>query len=847
PSVEYLDQVLSQAMELLAPGGRLIVGDVRNASTLRLLQTAVQQAAHPHASPEEVRALVEQALLAERELVIAPEWFAKWAVGRVVGVDIRLKPGQAHNELTRHRYEVILHKQPADVLDLAGVPAVLWGREVSDLAGLGGCVDRADGPVRVTGIPNARLVAEAAAVTSTGVLRVDALSGGPVDPEDLSVWARQQGLDAVLTWSGDAGDSFDAVLLPEQQPVSGGFVPGAAGRNRANNNPTLAKAIGPLLAELPEYVRGRLPDYMVPAAMVPLSELPLNPAGKIDRRALPSKHTTTVSNRGPRNSHEEKLCALFTELLGLERVGIDDNFFELGGHSLLATRLINRARAEQGIEIPIRTLFDLPTVAALAEWVEASTAPSRPRVALRDHTRVSAVTPLSFAQRRMWLAHQLEGGATTYNISPAFRLTGPLDQDALIAAIRDVVERHEILRTTYVTDDDGEPQPRILSAAEALVQVPVVEVVPEDESSAIAEAVAHRFDLAAEIPLRATLLRCSPQEHVLVLVIHHIAADGSSGVPLARDLAEAYTARLHGWAPEWEPLPAQYQDYAAWQREVLGDVADPGSLAAAQAEYWRAELTGVPQPLNLPIDRPRPFVRSSHGDLVDVVVEPRVTAGLQKLADERGMTMSMVLQAALGVLLGKLGGGEDLTIGSPIAGRTDEALADLVGFFVNTQVLRVDLSGDPSFTELLVRVREKSLAAYEHQDVPFEMLVEVLNPERSPAYQPLFQVMFAWQNFERQELELLGLKVEFEQHLTSTSLADLAFSMAVDDSGALWGGLQYVTELFDRDTAEAIVARFVRVLEQLLADPAVPLSAVEVLGEDERDWLVRRVNDTAHP
>ncbi|WP_424643199.1 amino acid adenylation domain-containing protein [Embleya sp. AB8] len=854
PSIEYLDRVLRELVELLAPGGRVIVGDVRNAATLRLLATAVQRAAHPHASHEELRALVEQALLAERELVVAPEWFAEWAADRSVGVDIRLKPGRAHNELTRHRYEVVLHKEPIDVLDLAGVPAVPWGREVSDLAGLAGVVDRAGGtPVRVTGIPNARLVAEAAAATSTGARGTAGPSRGPLDPEDLAAWARQQGRHAVLTWSGETVHDFDAVLLPGQptgrRTVSGGFLPGSvAGRTRANA-PALAKAIGPLLAGLPEYLRGRLPNYMVPAVLVPLSELPSTPGGKLDRRALPATHTTTVGNRQPRNSREEKLCSLFGELLGLERVGIDDNFFVLGGHSLLATRLVNRARTELGMEIPIRKVFDLPTVAGLAAWSAESAVPRRPRFAPRDRTRGDAAAPLSFAQRRMWLLHRLEEGAGTYNISPVFRLTGPLDRDALVAAIRDVVDRHEILRTTYVTDEEGEPHPRILSAAQASAQVrvPVVEVACEGESDAIDEAVAHRFDLAAEIPFRATLLRRSPEEHVLVLIVHHIAADGSSGAPMARDLAEAYAARREGRAPGWQPLPAQYQDYASWQREVLGDVADPGSVVAAQVEYWRAELAGVPQPLNLPLDRPRPAARGSQGDLVDVVVEPGVAVGVQRLADERGMTVAMVLQAALGVLLGKLGGGEDVTIGGPIAGRTDEGLADLVGFFVNTQVLRVDLSGDPSFADLLVRVREKALAAYEHQDVPFDTLVEALDLERSAAYQPLCQVMFSWQNFERRKLELLGLDVEFEQQLTSTSVTDLLFNMAADDSGALRGDLQYATELFDRNTAEAMAARFVRALEQLVGDPRLPVSAVEVLSEDERDRLVRRVNDTTHP
>ncbi|MFF1699342.1 amino acid adenylation domain-containing protein [Streptomyces sp. NPDC058257] len=455
--------------------------------------------------------------------------------------------------------------------------------------------------------------------------------------------------------------------------------------------------------------------------------------------------------------------------------------------------------------------------------------------------------PLSFAQRRMWLTHQLEGGAETYNISPAFRLTGAVDQAALSAAIRDLVERHEPLRTLYVTDDQGEPFQRILSPAEASVRVPLVEVAPDNVSEVVAEFITHRFDLAAEIPFRATLFRCGPEDHLLVLLVHHIASDGVSGGLMARDMGIAYTARLEDRAPQWEPLPVRYKDYALWQRELLGDVADPGSLAAAQAEYWREELAGVPQPLNLPLDRPRSAERDPQGDNVAFVGEPAVGRGLQKLADERGMTMSMVMQAALGVLLGKLGGGDDVTIGGPIAGRTDEALADLVGFFVNTQVLRVNLSGDPTFDDLLTQVREKTLAAYEHQDVPFETLVELINPDRTTAYQPLFQVMLAWQNFEKQDFELPGLQAEFEQHVTQTSLVDLTMFFDVNDAGELKGELQYATALFDRDTAEAIAARYLLVLEQLVADPQTPLSAIEVLSQEERERLLREVNDTAHP
>ncbi|MEU8465516.1 amino acid adenylation domain-containing protein [Streptomyces sp. NPDC029003] len=456
--------------------------------------------------------------------------------------------------------------------------------------------------------------------------------------------------------------------------------------------------------------------------------------------------------------------------------------------------------------------------------------------------------PLSFVQRRTWFLHQLEG-AETWNVSAAFRLTGPLDEDALLAALRDIVDRHEVLRTTYLTDDDGEPYQLILPTERAAeqVRVPVVDVTPEGVSAAVDETVAHWFDLTAEIPLRARLLRSGPEEHVLVLVIHHIASDGSSGAPLARDLAAAYNARRAGRAPQWEPLPVQYKDYTMWQREVLGDLADPDSLGARQIAYWREELAGVPQPLDLPLDRPRSAEAGTDGDAVPIPVAAEVMTGLQKLADGRGLTMSMVMQAALGVLLSKLGAGEDIPIGTPIAGRTDEALNDLIGCFVNNLVIRMDLSGSPTFAALLAQVRDKALTAYEHQDVPFEVLVEQLNPDRSAAYRPFFQVMCGWQNTEKWSLELAGLEVEYRQALLATTQVDVFFSMTTDETGALRGDISYSTQLFDRDTVEDMAARYARVLEQLAADPEVSVGDVDVLIAGERERLLEEVNDTDEP
>ncbi|MBO3747622.1 amino acid adenylation domain-containing protein [Streptosporangiaceae bacterium NEAU-GS5] len=455
----------------------------------------------------------------------------------------------------------------------------------------------------------------------------------------------------------------------------------------------------------------------------------------------------------------------------------------------------------------------------------------------------SELIPLSFAQRRLWFMHKLEGPSATYNIPLALHLAGALNTGALAAALHDVVVRHESLRTLIAEDADGNPFQHVVPSGEVKVALPVADVAADGLEAAITEASSHRFDLLTELPLRACLLRVAPEEHVLVVVIHHVSADGASAAPLARDLVEAYSARREGRAPDWEELPVQYADYTLWQRDLLGDENDADSVAARQLAYWRGELADVPQPLRLPLDRPRPPAASHRGDLIEFALDPRLRGALEHLGAVHGASAAMTVQTAVAVLLHHLGGGADVTIGSPIAGRLDEALTDLVGFFVNTWVLRVDLSGDPTFVELLERVRDKALAAYDNQDIPFERLVEVLSPGRSTAYQPLFQVMYAWQ-FDWPRIDIPGLRATPIQATNSTSKFDLFFNMIPDPSGGLQGRLEYATDLFDRTTAEAMVARFVRVLGRIADDPGVRLSAIDVLDGDEREWLAD-LNDTA--
>ncbi|WP_042411827.1 condensation domain-containing protein, partial [Streptacidiphilus carbonis] len=847
PDDDYLDQVLSRAMELLAPGGRIVVGDVRHGGSLRVMQAAVQRVRHPAAAPSTVRAAVEQAVLLEKELVLDPEWFTRWAARHGAGVDIRLKPGEAHNELTRHRYEVTLHRTPADAEPLDGLPVVAWGRDVDGLVSLEGlCRRRGDAPLRVVGIPNARLADEVALAAAASVVAAPAARGAAVDPQELSAWAGARGWDVLQTWSATAVECFDAIVLPAGMPAgqafTGGYLPSDRPDQALVNDPAAAREVGTLVTALRGYVQDRLPEYMVPSAVVAIGEIPLTPNGKLDRRALPAPDYVGASTgRAPRTPQEETLCGLFAEVLGLDRIAVDDDFFAMGGHSLLATRLISRIRTVLGVDIAVRTVFAAPTVEELAAQLSAG---RRTRPDLRPVAERPEQVPLSFAQRRMWFIDRFEGPSATYNTPFVLRVRGALDVSALESAVRDVVGRHESLRTLIVEDALGVPGQRVLPSADTLVDLPVVQVEPQAVAAAVAQAAGYVFDLSAEIPVRARLLRCGAEEHVLVLTMHHIAADGESMVPLARDLAVAYGARVGGGAPGWVELPVQYVDYTLWQRELLGEESDPGSVLSEQVAYWRGELAGVPQPLQLPVDRPRPPAASHRGDMVEFGFDAELLTGVERLARAHGATVSMVLQAALAVLLHRLGGGDDLTIGSPIAGRTDDGLADLIGFFVNTWVLRVDLSGNPSFEELLGRVRDKAVAAYDHQDAPFEQLVESLNPERSTAYHPLFQTMFSWQNVARSDFELPGLQVTLDPVSTGTAKFDLFFNMAeVTGEGAV-GHLEYATDLFDRGTVEGLAARFVRVLRVLVGAPGVRVAVVEVLEPVERELVLRGFNGT---
>ncbi|WP_262705895.1 MULTISPECIES: non-ribosomal peptide synthetase [Streptomyces] len=591
-----------------------------------------------------------------------------------------------------------------------------------------------------------------------------------------------------------------------------------------------------------------LPDHMVPRAFVPMTAWPRTPNDKLDRAALPAPQAPATAGRPARTVLEQVLSTLFAEVLALPAVGVDDDFFHLGGHSLLASRLAGRIRTTLGAELPVRMLFDNPTVAGVAAWFGRETAALRP--SMRRMPRPDRL-PLSHAQRRLWFIDRYEGGSATYNMPIAMRLHGPLDAGALRAAVADVMARHEALRTVF-PDEAGVPRQHVLDAAGLRIDLPVTTVAADGVAEALTEAARRPFDLAVDPPLRVELLRLDARTHVLLVVVHHIAGDGWSMGPLCRDVSAAYAARLHGQAPDWEPLPIQYGDYTLWQHELLDEEAGPDSPFARQLRFWSEALEGVPEQLALPTDRPRPAVPSYRGDDVVFHVDAETHTGLTELARQCGVTVFMVLQAGLAALLTRLGAGTDIPLGSPIAGRTDEAVEDLVGFFVNTLVLRTDTSGSPGFRELLDRVRRTDLAAYAHQDMPFERLVDALKPERDPSRNPLFQVAFGLQNDATPVVDLPEVRGEEEFVGMKVARFDLMFGFTeTHDSDGLPAGMngsvEYATDLFDAETVEGFVRRLIRLLRSAIQDPDRGLDALAIMDEDERRRMLVDWNDTARP
>ncbi|PTL75058.1 non-ribosomal peptide synthetase [Vitiosangium sp. GDMCC 1.1324] len=599
------------------------------------------------------------------------------------------------------------------------------------------------------------------------------------------------------------------------------------------------------VAFLRTFLKERLPEYMVPSAFLRLEAFPLTPSGKVDRKALPAPeaestgHDSYVPLRTPL---EEVVAGIWAPLLGLERVGARDNFFELGGHSLLATQVASRLREVLRVDVPVRMLFEAPTVAELAARLESTSGGmQRPQPPLLARMQGTGVLPLSFAQQRLWFIAQLDPGGFAYNLPYVTRLKGSLDVAVLERSLAEVVRRHEALRTTFILLN-GQPVQRIAPELALAVKVESLEELPDEERSGVVqrrlqEEMQRPFDLEKGPLLRMLLLRVSADEHVLMLVMHHIVCDGWSMGVLVRELAALYEAFASGKEPALPAMPVQYADYTRWQREWL-----KGEVLEAQLSWWKQRLEGAPPVLELSTDRPRPPEQTFRGATMTVPLPAVLTGSIRELNRAQGVTPFMTFLAAYQVLLARYSGQTDIVVGSPIAGRTQRELEGLIGFFVNTLALRLDAPADASFRQLLGRVREACLGAYAHQDVPFEQLVIALHPVRDLRRPALFQVMFALQE-ATPSLVLPGLaseEVAFE-----TGLAKFDLTLFVRETEEGWEGLwEYNTDLFDEATVARMAAHYARLLEGAVAQPEQALSALPLLSEEERRRVLVEWNQT---
>ncbi len=785
PSADYLLRVLEGAIDSTEIGGSIFVGDVRSLPLLEAFATSVKFfQADDELSLRALRDQIDRRVLGEQELVIDPRFFSalKLRQPRIREVHVWLKPGRADNEMTRFRYDVVMRLDEKPPAQSASV--VDWSDEIRSLASLGErLTTEAPDVLHVRGIPNRRVGTDMAILDAlsanessrtVGDLRrqLGRLVRDGVDPEELRSLGRRYGYHARTTWiRADPRGAYEVVLVPGQNGQA--RIPPCALSERASvplrsltNDPLRARTAGALVPRLKRHLRSVLPEYMVPPSIVVLGDLPRSASGKVAVEALPAPDGTRpdlgAEFVASSSTIEKTLVEIWGEVLGLEAIGIHDNFFDLGGHSLAATRVASRLRDRLGRDVPLSDLFDRPTVADLARHVEMlqgspDTARRTPPLERADR---AVPLPLSFAQQRLWFLDQVDPGSPAYNVPDAVHMSGHLEVAALKRALAAMVARHEILRTTFPAAD-GEPYQHIASGGATELRVVDLSKLPEHERASAARRALEttataRFDLSGGPLWRATLVRYSATRHTLLLTLHHILTDGWSQAVFFSQLADLYEAFVENRQPPRVELPVQYADFAAWQRRML-----TGKALAPLVDYWTDQLAGLPA-LELPTNR---LPDEAHGSAALRHRFRLPVASARRLADlgrRHDCTLSMTLTAAFMALLQRFTGQNDFAIGTPVSNRNRRELDDLVGNFVNLLVLRADLEGDPTFDDLLARVRRTTLAALEHQELPFERLVEQLHPRRDGWRNPLFRVSFALQDRPPPARELSQLSMRLE-------------------------------------------------------------------------------------
>jgi amino acid adenylation domain-containing protein len=859
PSVHYLLRVIEGAIDLVEDGGTVFLGDIRSLPLLTPFRLSVGvHRANPELTLEETERGARQAVEIETELALAPELFAALGnrIPRVRHVDIEPRRGRHSNELTNFRYDVTLYiGGPASTS-----PETRWldwqgdGLSVTRLARL----LEGDAPdlLCIRDVPNARLSSARAIVEWLGrsdrpatIAKLRALIAAQdtagVDPETIWHLEYEFPYRVSVGWGSNAADGRFDVILARRRTVHDGrryrfpAKPPQVGRWRELANcPTRARRAERLLSDVHALAKERLPDYMIPSSFKVVEAVPLNRNGKTDRRAL-ALLCEPVPQRVPlvpRGSAEELLALIWADLLRGKRPSASDDFFEQEGHSLLAVQLVSRINEAFSIDLPVRAVFESPRLGDLAQTIERFRQGAHSvRPPIRPVLRSERI-PLSSAQARLWFLEQLEPHNPFYNVPSAVRLTGSLDVAALSRVIDSTCRRHESLRTRFPSVD-GDPVQAIDTPPRSLLHLIDLQDVSEAERNLLVDRLARAFarrpfDLARDRLIRTSLLRLSPREHVLLLTVHHIVCDGWSMNILIRDIAAAYESGSP--LPE---IPVQYADYAAWQRHYYSD-----DEAQRQLAYWKAQLDGCAT-IELPCDRPRPPVQTYRGSTQLFHLRQSLVERIDAIGRRNGATLFMTLVAIFQTLLSRYTGQTDIAVGTPIANRDQPDIENLVGFFANTLVLRTDLSGDPSFRELLRRVRKVALDAYDHRAVPFEEVVRTLQPDRDLSRSPLFQVWFTLLGLDVGEVQLPDLRLGPMEVQGESSKFDLSLSV-LQTTGGLQCSWEYSTDLFDDETIRQMAEHFQRVADAATADADSRLSALPLLDEAERSRVLVEWNQT---
>jgi amino acid adenylation domain-containing protein len=864
PGAEYLLRVLERAVSVVRPGGFVFVGDVRNLRLLEPFHAAVQLSqAVDSITRGELRGRVRRQLSQEKELLVDPALFRalaqEWPGLR--HAEIQLERGRHWNELTQFRYDVVLHVGGC-LTTPASCQTLGWEEDRLTLAEVRQRLAEARPEMLgIRGVPNVRVrkavmttawLAEPEESTPVGDLRRlkdRETERAGVDPEALWSLAGELSYLAEIGWSESAEDGRFDVLF--RRPQSGGAIPILPQEaipvrpwHSYTNAPTRQLESQQLELNLREHVREMLPEYMVPSFFTVLDALPLTSTGKVDRKALPSlearRPELKSSYLAPRTALEKELVRIWSQVLGVDRVGVQDNFFEMGGHSLLATQLLSRVRKELQREIPLRKLFESPTVAGLASAIDGGVEP-RPAPPIVPVPRDRSLA-LSFAQQRLWFLDQLLPGNPFFNIPIAVQLTGPLDVPSLKRGIDEILVRHESLRTTFGTVH-GAPIQEI--APVLRLTVPFADLSSlsdsgrESEIRRLSQEEALRsFDLSRGPLIRAKLVRTGVVDHVFLLTMHHVVSDGWSIGVFVRELVAIYRAFSRGAPSPLAALPIQYPDYAAWQRQRM-----QGETLLEHLSYWKKQLAELPV-LELPADRPRPAVSTFRGARRRFELGEDLSRSLSELSTREQATPFMTSFAAFQLMLARICGQEDVVVGSGIANRNRAEIEPLIGFFINMLVLRTRLAGNPSFRELLARTREVCLGAYAHQDLPFEKLVDELHPKRDLSREPLFQVVFAFQNYPVPTLRLPeGLALRPLELERATSAYDLTVQLW-EEQERLTGFIEYNTQLFDSTTIARMVEHYRTLVEAVVLDPDLPIQSLSLMKEGERQQVLYEWNDS---